>query len=133
MEELNECKVVEGSTKDTRQVQWERIFTDCFLKVDDEVGGKPVQGSPQVDIEEDCIVEPLAPETVGSTAVVAVLSSSHIIVANCGDSRAVLYRGKEAIPLSVDHKVSLRLIAFASCLHCLLFLKPIDFMFSFFV
>ncbi|KAL1559154.1 protein-serine/threonine phosphatase [Salvia divinorum] len=106
VEELNECKVAEGSTRDTRQVQWEKIFTDCFLKVDEEVAGKSIEGSPEVDIEEDCIIEPLAPETVGSTAVVAVLSSSHIIVANCGDSRAVLYRGKEAIPLSVDHKPS---------------------------
>lgn len=67
-------------------------------------------------MEDDCIVEALAPETVGSTAVVAVLSSSHIIVANCGDSRAVLYRGKEAIPLSVDHKVSLHFIDFAALL-----------------
>ncbi|KAH6821128.1 HYPERSENSITIVE TO ABA1 [Perilla frutescens var. hirtella] len=105
VEELNNCKVVEGSTRDTRHVQWEKVFTDCFLKVDDEVGGKTKPGSsPQGDAEEDYIVEPLAPETVGSTAVVALLSSSHIIVANCGDSRAVLYRGKEAIPLSVDHK-----------------------------
>jgi protein phosphatase 2C len=42
----------------------------------------------------------------GSTAVVAVLTPEHIIVANCGDSRAVLSRGGRAIPLSVDHKVS---------------------------
>ncbi|KAL3570294.1 hypothetical protein D5086_027543 [Populus alba] len=40
----------------------------------------------------------------GSTAVVAVLTPEHIIVANCGDSRAVLSRGGRAIPLSVDHK-----------------------------
>lgn len=106
VEELNICPVVDGSTRDTRQVQWEKIFTDCFLKVDDEVGGKAKQGCPPGNMEDDCIVEALAPETVGSTAVVAVLSSSHIIVANCGDSRAVLYRGKEAIPLSVDHKPS---------------------------
>lgn len=71
--------------------KWRGVFTRCFLKVDDEIGGK---------------VEPLAPETVGSTAVVAVVCSSHIIVGNCGDSRAVLYRGKESIPLSVDHKVT---------------------------
>lgn len=34
----------------------------------------------------------------------ALICSSHIIVANCGDSRAVLYRGKEPMSLSVDHK-----------------------------
>lgn len=72
--------------------QWRRAFTKCFIKVDDEIGGK-------------ASLEPLAPETVGSTAVVAIVCSSHIIVANCGDSRAVLYRGKESMALSVDHKV----------------------------
>ena len=56
-----------------------------------------------VENKNDC--EPVAPETVGSTAVVAIVSSRHIIVANCGDSRAVLYRGKLPMPLSVDHKV----------------------------
>ncbi|KAL1532594.1 protein-serine/threonine phosphatase [Salvia divinorum] len=71
--------------------KWRRAFTRCFLKVDDEIRGK-------------ASLEPLAPETVGSTAVVALVCSSHIIVANCGDSRAVLYRGKEAIALSIDHK-----------------------------
>ncbi|XP_057985822.1 protein phosphatase 2C 53 [Hevea brasiliensis] len=81
----------DGSTKDSCQEQWKKTFTNCFLKVDAEVGGK---GS----------AEPVAPETVGSTAVVAIICSSHIIVANCGDSRAVLYRGKEPMALSVDHK-----------------------------
>ncbi|KAK6128044.1 hypothetical protein DH2020_038208 [Rehmannia glutinosa] len=104
VEELNDCKdeTANGSTRDTRQCQWEKILTSCFLRVDDEVGGKVKNGIPQ----EDAIstVKPVAPETIGSTAVIAVVCSSHIIVANCGDSRAVLYRGKEAIPLSIDHK-----------------------------
>ncbi|XP_065849197.1 protein phosphatase 2C 50-like isoform X2 [Euphorbia lathyris] len=81
----------DGRVKDTCEEQWRKAFTNCFLKVDSEVGGK---GS----------AEPVAPETVGSTAVVAVICASHIIVANCGDSRAVLYRGKEPMALSVDHK-----------------------------
>ncbi|KAJ4709018.1 Protein phosphatase 2c [Melia azedarach] len=80
-----------GSVKDSCQEQWKKVFTYCFVKVDAEVGGKMNE-------------EPVAPETVGSTAVVAVICSSHIIVANCGDSRAVLCRGKEPIALSVDHK-----------------------------
>ncbi|KAL0415074.1 UNVERIFIED_CONTAM: protein phosphatase 2C 16 [Sesamum latifolium] len=108
VEELKNVKdaLANGCTRDTRQVQWENVFTSCFLKVDDEVGGKvsrvvPGGGNTHVS---SCTSEPVAPETVGSTAVVAVVSSSHIIVANCGDSRAVLYRGKEAIALSVDHK-----------------------------
>ena len=51
---------------------------------------------------------------VGSTAVVAILVRGRLIVANCGDSRAVLCRGPEGtppVPLSFDHKV-------CSCLLC---------------
>ncbi|CAI9114375.1 OLC1v1015090C1 [Oldenlandia corymbosa var. corymbosa] len=97
---------LEETLVDTRQLQWEKVFSNCFLKVDDEVGGN-ISRTVSPDCGADACIhtsEPVAPETVGSTAVVAVLCSSHIIVANCGDSRAVLYRGKEAIPLSVDHK-----------------------------
>jgi protein phosphatase 2C len=88
MEILNEVQKSYPKAKinfDLRK-EWERVLVDCFKKVDEET-------------------EQIAPETVGSTAVVAVVSSSHIILANCGDSRAVLSRGKQAIPLSVDHKV----------------------------
>nr|GEX54450.1 protein phosphatase 2C 16-like isoform X1 [Tanacetum cinerariifolium] len=90
---------------DTLQVQWEKVFTNCFTKVDDEVGGKISRQT--LEAKGDTVnvtSEPVAPETVGSTAVVAVINSSHIILANCGDSRAVLYRGKEVVALSNDHK-----------------------------
>ncbi|XP_019193256.1 PREDICTED: protein phosphatase 2C 7-like isoform X1 [Ipomoea nil] len=92
---------ISNNTTDTRLLLWEKVFRSCFLKVDDEVGGKVERGGPGDDV---CTSDPIAPETVGSTAVVAVISSSHIVVANCGDSRAVLYRGKEAMALSIDHK-----------------------------
>ncbi|XP_039840626.1 protein phosphatase 2C 53-like, partial [Panicum virgatum] len=77
------------------QKQWEKgcAFVDCFNRVDAEVGGNAATAA-----------KPVAPDTVGSTAVVAVVCSSHIIVANCGDSRAVLCRGKQPLALSVDHK-----------------------------
>ena len=107
-EELKDTKddLVKESLIDTRQMQWEKVFTTCFLKVDDEVGGKVSRNtSPENVDSSNYASEPVAPETVGSTAVVAILCSSHIIVANCGDSRAVLYRGKEAVVLSIDHKV----------------------------
>ncbi|OIT35276.1 PREDICTED: protein phosphatase 2C 16-like isoform X1 [Nicotiana attenuata] len=109
VEELKHFKddMVDGSAKDTRQVQWEKVFTSCFLKVDDEVGGKVNSDPGEDNIDTtSCASEPIAPETVGSTAVVAVICSSHIVVSNCGDSRAVLYRGKEAMALSIDHKPS---------------------------
>lgn len=88
---VKEC-LSDGSVVHSCQEQWKKIFTSCFARVDAEVGGKTNQ-------------EPVAPETVGSTAVVAIICASHIIVANCGDSRAVLCRGKESMALSVDHKV----------------------------
>ncbi|KAF3571212.1 hypothetical protein F2Q69_00060997 [Brassica cretica] len=82
--------------------EWEKVFFDCFLKIDDEVKGKI--NRPVVGASDEMVLEAISPETVGSTAVVALVCSSHIIVSNCGDSRAVLLRGKEAMPLSVDHK-----------------------------
>ena len=85
------------------QVQLEKVFFDCFLKVDDEVKGKI--NRPVVGASDEMVLEAVSPETVGSTAVVALVCSSHIIVSNCGDSRAVLLRGKVSMPLSVDHKV----------------------------
>lgn len=83
-----------GNIMDNCKDQWTKTFTECFTRVDSEVSGN---GNPKSG--------PIAPETVGSTAVVAVICSSHMIVANCGDSRAVLCRGKEPIALSTDHKV----------------------------
>lgn len=86
------------------------IFANCFRKLDDEVGGFPMAGG-------DCSFPPIAPGSVGSTAVVAVVCSTHVIVANCGDSRAVMCRGKAAMPLSVDHKVIMLLVR-SLVLHC---------------
>lgn len=97
---------LQGKSCSNWQGQWEKAFTSCFLKVDAEVEGKVIRGSLGSETNAaEASLEPLAPETVGSTAVVALVCSSHIIVANCGDSRAVLCRGKEPLPLSVDHKV----------------------------
>lgn len=80
---------------------WDELFTRCFQRLDDEVSG---QASRLVDGVQES--RPVAAENVGSTAVVAVVCSSHAVVANCGDSRAVLCRGKEPVELSIDHKVS---------------------------
>jgi hypothetical protein len=81
---------------------WDELFTGCFQRLDDEVSG---QASRLVGAVQES--RPVAAENVGSTAVVAVVCSSHVVVANCGDSRAVLCRGKEPVELSIDHKVSL--------------------------
>uniref|UniRef100_J3M990 protein-serine/threonine phosphatase n=2 Tax=Oryza brachyantha TaxID=4533 RepID=J3M990_ORYBR len=80
---------------------WDDVFTKCFQRVDDEVSGRtsrPVNGG------DELRPEPVTAENVGSTAVVALVCSSHVVVANCGDSRIVLCRGKEPVHLSIDHK-----------------------------
>ena len=69
--------------------RWEAALSSSFGRADNEVE-----------------TEAVAPEMVGSTAVVAVLSGCQIIISNCGDSRAVLCRENETIPLTVDQKVS---------------------------
>ena len=45
-------------------------------------------------------------ERSGSTAVVVLLTPSHLICANTGDSRAILRRNGRTLPLSFDHKPS---------------------------
>jgi len=81
---------------------WRRVFKSCFLKIDEmascicsECGG----------VGYECGCPPSVLKPTGSTAVVVVLTDETIIVANCGDSRAVLSRSGSAIPLSYDHKV----------------------------
>ncbi|KAM1290645.1 hypothetical protein ACFX14_017873 [Malus domestica] len=69
------------------QRRWEAAFSIGFERADNEL-----------------MAESVAPEMVGSTAVVTVLSGCQIITSNCGDSRALLCRGTETIPLTVDQK-----------------------------
>ncbi|KAI9112578.1 hypothetical protein K1719_016501 [Acacia pycnantha] len=102
---IEEIEAAGTSFGENWQEHWKKALCKCFQRVDDEVDGKSEANNNEDNNHgSESGSEPLAPETVGSTAVVAILSQTHIIVANCGDSRAVLCRGKEAIPLSADHK-----------------------------
>ena len=66
-------------------------------------GGKVVTGAgPQGDATI-CTLNDHA-VTSGATAVCAIMTGDKIIVANAGDSRAVLCRSGHAVPLSFDHK-----------------------------
>jgi protein phosphatase 2C len=69
------------------QKKWESTFSDGFQRTDDEV-----------------LTGKVAPDMVGSTALVVVLSGCQIITSNCGDSRALLCRESQTIPLTVDQK-----------------------------
>ncbi|XP_021746135.1 probable protein phosphatase 2C 50 [Chenopodium quinoa] len=93
-----------GSFLDNSEEKWEKAFFRAFHKIDAEVGGVHQDHAGVNDDSPETSLEPIAPETVGSTAIVAVVCSTHILVANCGDSRAVLCRAKAPMPLSVDHK-----------------------------
>lgn len=84
--------------------QWKQAFITSFARVDAEVSGHCYERRSRCNMSGDCGHQPLADETVGTTAVVSVLTQRHIIVGNCGDSRAVLSRGGQAFALSKDHK-----------------------------
>ncbi|KAH0453599.1 hypothetical protein IEQ34_017923 [Dendrobium chrysotoxum] len=75
-----------GEKGEGEEGRWRRAMAASFERVDGEVAEEK-KG------------------TVGSTAVVAVVGRRRIMVANCGDSRAVLSRGGVAVALSDDHKI----------------------------
>lgn len=56
--------------------------------------------------EEPDKYESLGLDSIGCTANVVLFDekNSRLIIANAGDSRAVLARAGEAVPLSYDHK-----------------------------
>jgi len=69
---------------------FENALTDAFTRADAEFAA--ADGD--------------AASLVGTTAVVALVGSRQLYVANCGDSRAVLCRGGAAVPLTDDHKAA---------------------------
>nr|GMD81098.1 probable protein phosphatase 2C 51 [Ipomoea batatas] len=73
--------------EEKEEIKWEKVMKESFRKMDEEVNSKGA-----------------AVATMGSTAVVAMVGAEEVVVANCGDSRAVLSRGGVALPLSNDHK-----------------------------
>eukprot|EP01018_Ginkgo_biloba_P034194 Gb_27731 [translate_table: standard] len=94
-----------SSSYDYSESQWQKVMRDCFLRVDSEVlGGVYCKKGCNNGERNQCCMPTVASETMGSTAVVAVVGCRQIIVANCGDSRAVLSRSGKAIALSTDHK-----------------------------
>jgi protein phosphatase 2C len=123
-----------GYTTDMWDAKWDEVMKATFLKVDKDVGGicpneiyndddnansnsndddnanSNSNDDDIVDASCSCCVDAIAPENVGTTAVVAIIGSSQIVVGNCGDSRAVLARGNTAMPLSRDHKVQICLL-----------------------
>ncbi|KAK6234921.1 hypothetical protein SCA6_010258 [Theobroma cacao] len=81
--------------------EWKGAMERSFTRMDKEV----IKWNESV-VGANCRCELQSPEcdAVGSTAVVAIVTPDKIIVANCGDSRAVLCRNGKPVPLSSDHK-----------------------------
>jgi serine/threonine protein phosphatase PrpC len=65
----------------------EEVLREAFLRTDEEFSNSGLQAG-----------------LVGSTAVVALVGSHRVWIANCGDSRAVLSRGGVAVQVTDDHK-----------------------------
>ncbi|XP_022728931.1 protein phosphatase 2C 3 isoform X2 [Durio zibethinus] len=86
---------------ESEEEAWKGAMERSFTRMDKEV----IKWNESV-VGANCRCELQTPEcdAVGSTAVVAVITPDKIVVANCGDSRAVLCRNGKPVPLSSDHK-----------------------------
>ncbi|CAL9214052.1 unnamed protein product [Arabidopsis halleri] len=94
-------ELVQEEALSDKKEEWKKTMERSFTRLDKEVvrWGETVMSA-------NCRCELQTPDcdAVGSTAVVSVITPEKIIVANCGDSRAVLCRNGKAVPLSIDHK-----------------------------
>ncbi|WZZ20359.1 hypothetical protein YC2023_121746 [Brassica napus] len=94
-------EIVQEEALSDRKEEWKKMMERSFTRMDNEVvrWGETVMSA-------NCRCELQTPDcdAVGSTAVVSVITPEKIIVANCGDSRAVLCRNGKPVPLSTDHK-----------------------------
>ncbi|CAH8332998.1 unnamed protein product [Eruca vesicaria subsp. sativa] len=99
-ERLHEIMQEEAALSDKKE-EWEKMMERSFTRMDNEVvrwGETVVSANCRCELQTpDC-------DAVGSTAVVSVITPDKIVVANCGDSRAVLCRNGKPVPLSTDHK-----------------------------
>ncbi|KAF8116306.1 hypothetical protein N665_0020s0155 [Sinapis alba] len=94
-------ELVQEEALSDKKEEWKKMMERSFTRMDNEVvrWGETVMSA-------NCRCELQTPDcdAVGSTAVVSVITPEKIVVANCGDSRAVLCRNGKPVPLSTDHK-----------------------------
>ncbi|KAK6145393.1 hypothetical protein DH2020_022213 [Rehmannia glutinosa] len=97
-------EIVKDEIQNGGSSSWEQTMFQSFSKMDMEVGDCCNGGNVVCTSACRCELQTPQCDAVGSTAVVAVVTTDKVVVSNCGDSRAVLCRNGVAIPLSVDHK-----------------------------
>lgn len=94
----------EGSDDGGEEI-WGQKWKDAIRRAFRRADEMAVTMCPCGSMGSRCSCHPMEVALGGSTAVVALLSPDHIVLGNCGDSRAVLCRDGKAIPLTRDHKV----------------------------
>ncbi|KAK4763782.1 hypothetical protein SAY87_013220 [Trapa incisa] len=85
-------------------MDWKSAMERSFDQMDKEVTAWNAEGPAAGGAKCRCQLQPPDYDAVGSTAAVAIVTPEKIVVANCGDSRAILSRAGKAVPLSFDHK-----------------------------
>eukprot|EP00928_Gymnodinium_smaydae_P015925 TRINITY_DN15926_c0_g1_i1.p1 TRINITY_DN15926_c0_g1~~TRINITY_DN15926_c0_g1_i1.p1 ORF type:complete len:467 (-),score=131.70 TRINITY_DN15926_c0_g1_i1:145-1545(-) len=84
----------------------ERVLTAAYQRLDESLR-LPATASELRELTAEGNVPRDSAESCGTTAVCCMLRDSELIVANCGDSRAVLCRAGQAVALTEDHKPNL--------------------------
>ena len=86
-------------------------LAETFSKLDAEIRKQQIKRnneilklSKQQELAEGSPAPRVKYERSGSTCIVVLVTPSHIISANAGDSRAILRRNGKILPLSFDHK-----------------------------
>ena len=86
-------------------------LNETFSKLDAEIRKQQIKRnnellklSKQQELAEGSPAPRVKYERSGSTCIVVLVTPSHIISANAGDSRAILRRNGNILPLSFDHK-----------------------------
>ncbi|RID62937.1 hypothetical protein BRARA_E01974 [Brassica rapa] len=94
-------ELVQEEALSDKNEEWKKMMERIFTRMDMEA----VRWKETV-MNANCKCELQTPncDAVGATAVVSDITLEKIIVANCGDSRAVLCRNGKPVPLSTDHK-----------------------------
>ncbi|RLN31084.1 putative protein phosphatase 2C 49 [Panicum miliaceum] len=95
-EEYNKAGSGEGATAAAvAEPAWKEVMEKGFARMDDEAASWACRCELQ---------KPARCDHAGSTALVAIVGPTSVVVGSAGDSRAVLSRGGVPVPLSVDHK-----------------------------